>query len=215
LVITSLVIMIFLTHPSDSSSSVHLSFFSTGGGFRRAVDCENMIGVVDLRLTFFNRGGGGFSVSCWDLTLPNREASVSDELLLLLLFDREPSVSEELLPLKKGKGISGISVSELLLLLKSSDSGVVLCRPELFVQERGLAGVGVLLLLLPLLDRKESGMGISVTELLLLLVTLDSGVLVLLRLELFVRQRGLGVSLLLALLDKKEAPRLKKPSSSF
>jgi hypothetical protein len=106
---------------------------------------------------------------------------------------------------KKGKGIS---VSELLLLLIRLDSVVVLCRHELFVQERGLAGVGVLLLLLPFLDKKEPGNGISVSELLLLPRSLDSGV-VLRRLALCGREPGLGVLLLLALLDVKDAQRVK------
>lgn len=190
---TSLVIMIFLTHPSDNSSSVQLSFFSTAGGFRRAVDCENMIGVGDLRLTSFNR-----------------EASVSDELLLLLvLFDWEPSASDKIgVLVSEGKKGKGISVSELLLLLIRLDSVVVLCRHELFVQERGLAGVGVLLLLLPFLVKKEPGNGISVSELLLLPRSLDSGV-VLRRLALCGREPGLGVLPLLALLDVKDAQRVK------
>lgn len=46
--ITSLVILIFLTHPRHNSSSVHSSFFSIGWGFVRAMDCEYIIGVVLL-----------------------------------------------------------------------------------------------------------------------------------------------------------------------
>ena len=68
-----------------------MSFFSTGGGFLSAVDCENMIGVLLLRLlVFLDREGTGltgFSVS-GDLMFLNIEASVSELLLLLLLLNR-------------------------------------------------------------------------------------------------------------------------------
>lgn len=60
---TSLVILIFLTHPKHKFSSVHSSFFSIGGGFLLTVDCdcENMIGVVDLRLMFLDKVAAGIS----------------------------------------------------------------------------------------------------------------------------------------------------------
>ena len=46
----SLVILIFLTPPWHSSSSVQSSFFSTGCGFLFTIDCEYMIGVALLPL---------------------------------------------------------------------------------------------------------------------------------------------------------------------
>jgi len=52
-VIMSLLILMFLTPPWQSSSNVHSSFFSTAGGFFGGVDCENTIGVVLLRLILF------------------------------------------------------------------------------------------------------------------------------------------------------------------
>ena len=151
---TSLLILIFLTHPSNNSSRVHLSFFSTGGGFVSAVDRENMIGVVVLLLLIFlDREEAGFSVSKELVQFLNREASVSEFLLLLLLLN---IVSEEpflLIFLDKGVVGIGSSVSELLLPLILLDSGVVDRLDGLvFANERG---VGVLLLLLALLKKKE------------------------------------------------------------
>lgn len=49
----SLVILMFLTPPWQSSSNVHSSFFSTAGGFFGCVDWEKTIGVVLLLLTLF------------------------------------------------------------------------------------------------------------------------------------------------------------------
>jgi hypothetical protein len=162
---TSLVILIILTHPSSNSSRVHLSFFSTGGGFVSAVDRENMIGVVVLLLLIFlDREEAGFSVSKELVQFLNREASVSEFLLLLLLLN---------------------IVSEEPFLLIFLDKGVV-------------------------------GIGSSVSELLLLLILLDSGVVDRLDGLVFANERGVGVLLLLlALLEKKEGRRVKKPSSSF
>ena len=60
---TSLVTLIFLTHPKHKSSRVHSSFFSIGWGVLLTVDCENMIGVVALRLIFRDREAPGTSVS--------------------------------------------------------------------------------------------------------------------------------------------------------
>lgn len=56
----SLVTLIFLTHPRHNSSRVHCIFFSIGGGFVRAADCEKKIGVLPTRLdaVFDKRGGG-------------------------------------------------------------------------------------------------------------------------------------------------------------
>lgn len=165
---TSLLILIFLTHPSNNSSRVHLSFFSIGGGFLSPVDCEYMIGVLLLLLlVFLDREGTGltgFSVS-GDLMSLNKEASVSELLLLLLLLNRL------------------LSVSDGLPLLISLDS-----------------------------------IGKSDSDVLLLLILLDSGVeyLLVLGILVFVTERGLGVLLLLllVLLEKREALRVKKPSSS-
>lgn len=165
---TSLLILIFLTHPSNNSSRVHLSFFSIGGGFLSPVDCEYMIGVLLLLLlVFLDREGTGltgFSVS-GDLMSLNKEASVSELLLLLLLLNRL------------------LSVSDGLPLLISLDS-----------------------------------IGKSDSDVLLLLILLDSGVeyLLVLGVLVFVTERGLGVLLLLllVLLEKREALRVKKPSSS-
>lgn len=55
----SLVILIFLTHPRHSSSRVHSIFFSTGGGFTRATDCEKNMGVLHLRLATLEKGPSG------------------------------------------------------------------------------------------------------------------------------------------------------------
>ncbi|KAE9607696.1 hypothetical protein Lalb_Chr09g0332841 [Lupinus albus] len=61
--ITSLVTLIFLVHPKHKSSSEQKSFFSTSGGFLLVVVCENMIGVVALRLRLLDRDTEGiFSV---------------------------------------------------------------------------------------------------------------------------------------------------------
>lgn len=53
---TSLVILIFLTHPCNNSSRVHSSFFTVGWGFFQAPDRENIIGVVLLLLAVFDKG---------------------------------------------------------------------------------------------------------------------------------------------------------------
>lgn len=142
-----------------------MSFFSTGGGFVSAVDRENMIGVVVLLLLIFlDREEAGFSVSKELVQFLNREASVSEFLLLLLLLN---------------------IVSEEPFLLIFLDKGVV-------------------------------GIGSSVSELLLPLILLDSGVVDRLDGLVFANERGVGVLLLLlALLKKKEGRRVKKPSSSF
>lgn len=54
---TSLVILTFLTHPWQSSSSVHSSFFSIGWAFLRAVVCEKIIGVLLLMILDKETGG--------------------------------------------------------------------------------------------------------------------------------------------------------------
>ena len=56
----SLVTLIFLTHPRHNSSRVHSIFFSIGGGFVRAADCEKKIGVLPTRFdAVFDKNGGG------------------------------------------------------------------------------------------------------------------------------------------------------------
>ena len=130
-----------------------------GGGFLSAVDCENMIGVLLLRLlVFLDREGTGltgFSVS-GDLMFLNIEASVSELLLLLLLLNRLLSVSDGL-PLPISLDTIGKSVSDVLLLLILLGSGVeylLVFGVPTFVTERG---VGVLLLLLlALLEKRET-----------------------------------------------------------
>lgn len=143
--ITSLVTLIFLTHPKHNSSSENSSFFSTSGGFLLVVVCENMIGVVDLRLGLFERETGWMRSFCLELRdvkssfgevaeLGNNSGSeISILLFLLLMILLRDDVA--------------ISVALLRLSLRVNDIGVVhLLLPCL---DRGLVlGFGVFDLLL-------------------------------------------------------------------
>lgn len=145
----SLVIIIFFTHPSLSSSNVHSSFFSIGGGFFIAVDCEYMIGVAfGLLLLLFLESDRRFAVEFASepyfllVSLDNEEIGVS--------FDSDTSAF-----LLKFLDIgSCMNSSELLLRFWFLDNDVgVLLRRLVFLDNdaRGL-GVGVLLLRLLLLE---------------------------------------------------------------
>lgn len=149
---TSLVILIFLTHPEYKFSSVHSSFFSIGGGFLLTVDCENMIGVVDLRLMFLDKEASGIS-SPEDLALlepivgeaaeSGLQASETLCLALLGFLDKESAVL----------GVS-VVVEPLLLLMLLSTEAEALSLSEAEVELSLLdKGLGVLLRLLGFLDR--------------------------------------------------------------
>ena len=138
LTMASLVIIIFFTHPSQSSSNVHSSFFSTGGGFFNAVDCEYMIGVLLglLLLVFLESNRSAVELSSGEIGV-SFDSGPSTFLLKFLDID----------PLKN-------SESELLRRLWSLDNkvGVVLRRLEFLDNDRGL-GDGVLLLRLLVLEK--------------------------------------------------------------
>lgn len=90
--ITSLVILIFLSHPWHNSSRVHASFLSIGLGFFLAVvvDCENIIGVLPplWLVTFDNEGRSlGVLVHLWLVTFSL--VFVSVPLILLAHLAKE------------------------------------------------------------------------------------------------------------------------------
>lgn len=177
--IASLVTLIFLTHPKHNSSSVQCSFFSTSGGFLLTVVCENMIGVVDLRLRLLDRETEGIccSVSV-ELLVPtslvgdsprldiSEDISGSEMSNLLLFLDRDLEAEEELLLLMiLLRDVEAISVALFRLELLDREVGVV--HLLLACLDRGLVlGVGVLDLLLAALDR-NLGLQMSSSTLLL------------------------------------------------
>lgn len=105
--ITSRLILTFLTDPRHSSSNVHSSFLSIGAGFRRAAVCENMIGVLPFRLMFLDRVAG---------------ASASDPAFLLMLRKRVLKSDEDEVVLIRLLVLDNEGVGVLLLLLKLFDS---------------------------------------------------------------------------------------------
>lgn len=80
---TSLVTLIFFMHPKQSSSRVHSSCFSIGGGFSTPEEFENMIGVVLLRLPLLDSIGEDDAESTLN-PLFNRDG-IDSALLLLTL----------------------------------------------------------------------------------------------------------------------------------
>lgn len=160
LTMASLVIIIFLTHPSHNSSNVHSNFFSIGGGFFNAVDCEYMIGVLlGLLLLVFLESDPIllFAVELASEKIP--PSFDSDTSVLLLKFLDIGSLRN--------------SKSELLLRFSSLDNevGVVLLRLAFLDNDRGL---GVVLRRLVFLDNDRGlGVGVLLLRLLLLEIVLD------------------------------------------
>lgn len=154
----SLVIIIFLMHPSHNSSNVHSSFFSTGGGFFSAVDCEYMIGVLLGLLLLVFLESDPMQLASEEI---RRRASS---------FDSGTSV---LLPKFLDIGSPRNSESELLLRFSSliNEVGVVLLRLVFLDNDRGL---GVVLRRLVFLDNDIGlGVGVLLLRLLLLEIVLD------------------------------------------
>lgn len=124
---TSLVILSFLTHPKYKFSSVHSSFFSIGIGFFLTVDCENMIGVVDLLLlSLDNEAAGMFSSSePKKVELSVGISEVQYFVPLLLLLDNESAL---VVVVHEGSTIEVplVLVKLVLVLLEDTGLGVML-----------------------------------------------------------------------------------------
>lgn len=154
----SLVIIIFFTHPSHNSSNVHSNFFSIGGGFFSAVDCEYMIGVLlGLLLLVFLESDPTVELASEKIG-PSFDSGTSVFLLKFLDI-----------------GSFRNSESELLRRFSSLDNevGVVLRRLAFLDNDRGL-GVGVVLRRLVFLDNdRRLGVGVLLLRLLLLENVLD------------------------------------------
>ncbi|CAL5386942.1 unnamed protein product [Camellia sinensis] len=102
LVITSLVIMIFLTLPKQNSSRVHSRFFSIAGGLINPVEFEYMMGVITLRFETLLESeppppAGTVDVESSRLELLESEPPSGDAVLLpffrLMLFKRRPAAT--------------------------------------------------------------------------------------------------------------------------
>jgi len=164
----------FFVHPKHKFSSVQSSFVSTSGGFLLDVVCENMIGVVDLRLRLPGRENADVSSVSPELSffvpasfvgemveLVNSGSEISNTLLFLSKEAEEPLLLIILL-------IDDEAISAALLRLEFLDRevGVVhdLMLPCLDI---GLDfGVGVLDNLVAVLD-KNLGLQMSSSTLLL------------------------------------------------
>lgn len=162
-------------HPKHKFSRVQCSFVSTSGGFLLDVVCENMMGVVDLRLRLLERGTADICSDCPELPffvsasfvgeavgLVNSGSEMSNVLLFL------PKEAEEPLLLLIILLIDDVAISAALFRLEFLDRevGVVhdLVLPFLDI---GLDfGVGVLDNLLAVLD-KNLGLQMSSSTLLL------------------------------------------------
>ena len=180
--ITSLVTLIFLVHPKHKSSSLHWIFFSTSGGFLLTVVCENIIGVVDLRLRLLDKETAGIGSVFSEIFMPASFVgepawyinSGSEMSNLLLLLDKEPEIPLLLIILLRGLEATSVAVLRLELLDREVGVGVV--HRLLPILERGLVGVGVLDLLLAVLD-KNLGLQMSSSTLLLSLCSKLWGVI--------------------------------------
>lgn len=188
--ITSLVTLIFFMHPKHRFSSVQYSFLSTSGGFLLAVVCENMIGVVDLRLRLLDRETAGIcSVSLELLFMPTSafasaffvgEAAwlISSGLEmsnLLEFLDKE--AEEPLLLIILLRDDVAISAALLRLLEELLDRDVGVVHRRLPCLDIGLdCGVGVLDLLLAARD-KNFGLQMSSSTLLFSLCSNLGGVI--------------------------------------
>lgn len=128
----SLLIVIFLTEPSHNSSSVHVSFLSTGGGFLlAAVVWENIIG---LRLLIFleRLGSAVLSIVVSDVLPRLVEPSVESVDVLPLLDEPSDTWDDVLLPLlDEPSDISDDVVLMPLLTEPSVDSDDVVLTPLL------------------------------------------------------------------------------------
>lgn len=194
LLMTSLVILIFFTHPWHNSSSANASFFSIGRGFFLAVVREKTIGVVLLLLTLLDKDSG------W--------SEVPDLLALDVweVGDGEAGDGEA------GAGEAGAGEAGAEAVVGDGECISVSngCLRLIFLDRR--EGISISeVLLRPIFLETEAEISVSMAFLRLIFLDNDEGVGVVLRLALL--EKLLGVGVLHLLLEVLERLRRKKLSS--